>query len=196
MEEPKTITEPVQSQVQNNEPTTTEPVQAQVQNNEPQTNTNEDKTSWQEKTNEIVKKEKSKAKQSLLKDLGFEDLEQAKNSIEEFKAFKESQKTEEEKRQEEVNALKEENERLKQQRENLELQNKLAQLNVPQEKMEDALLFASQIKGSEDFETRITNIFGTKVEKQSVTVVPPKKEEPQKEERRRTSFDAMLAKFS
>lgn len=191
MEEPKTITEPVQSQVQNNEPTTTEPVQAQVQNSEPQTNDNQ--VNWQEKTNEIVKKEKTKAKASVLKDLGFEDLEQAKSSIEEFRAFKESQKSEEEKKQEEFEALRKQNEELAQRAKTLEMQNKLASLNVPQDRMQDAIAFAQTINGSEDFDTKIKTYFG-KEEVTNIQVLPKQepKEEPQPKQR--TMLDLMTSR--
>ncbi|WP_269757878.1 hypothetical protein [Thalassobacillus sp. C254] len=65
----------------------------------------EEKTFKQEDVNNVVAKETKKAQEKLLKQLGIEDFENAKEGMQKFKEWQDSQKTESEKQQERLTNL-------------------------------------------------------------------------------------------
>lgn len=71
---------------------------------EVKTTTNE-KTFTQEQVNNLIKKESAKAVEKLIKDLGVDTFENAKEGIEKLKALEDDKKTDLEKLQEQVKAL-------------------------------------------------------------------------------------------
>ena len=79
----------------------------------------EEKTFTQEDVNNLVSRESKKAKESLLKDLGVEDFDSAKDGLEKYQAYIDSQKSESEKKDDTIkekdgviSQLQEENNRL------------------------------------------------------------------------------------
>ena len=70
----------------------------------------EDNTFSQEDVNNIVAREAKKAQEKLLKQLGIEDFDNAKEGFQKFQEWQESQKTEAEKQAEQLEKLQSENE--------------------------------------------------------------------------------------
>src|SRR5690625_3026862 len=70
----------------------------------------EDNTFSQEDVNNIVARESKKAQEKLLKQLGIEDFDNAKEGFQKFQEWQESQKTEVEKKAEQLEKLQSENE--------------------------------------------------------------------------------------
>lgn len=70
----------------------------------------EDNTFSQEDVNNIVAREAKKAQEKLLKQLGIEDFDNAKEGFQKFQEWQESQKTEAEKQAEQLEELQSENE--------------------------------------------------------------------------------------
>lgn len=64
----------------------------------------DEKTFTQEELNKIIAKEKKTAQESFLKSVGFEDFKNAKDGIEKFKEWQDSQKTEAQKQAEALEA--------------------------------------------------------------------------------------------
>lgn len=65
----------------------------------------EEKTFRQEDVNNIVAREAKKAQEKLLKELGIDDFENAKDGLAKFREWQESQKTEQEKQAEQLEQL-------------------------------------------------------------------------------------------
>lgn len=93
-EEPEKETDPAE----NPEGNTT------VTDGEKETKTSEDKTFTQEDVNRIAAKESKSATEKILKDLGVDDFDNAKDGLQKFQAWQESQKTESEKEREQYEA--------------------------------------------------------------------------------------------
>src|SRR5690554_8238329 len=72
----------------------------------------EEKLFRQEDVNNIVAREVKKTQEKLLKELGIDDFENAKDGLAKFREWQESQKTEQEKLQESVQKLTQDNETL------------------------------------------------------------------------------------
>src|SRR5690554_3039825 len=72
----------------------------------------EEKLFRQEDVNNIVAREAKKAQEKLLKELGIDDFENAKDGLAKFREWQESQKTEQEKQQEKLQELTQDNETL------------------------------------------------------------------------------------
>src|SRR5690606_25019076 len=72
----------------------------------------EEKLFRQEDVNNIVAREVKKTQEKLLKELGIDDFENAKEGLQKFREWQESQKTEQEKLQESVQKLTQDNETL------------------------------------------------------------------------------------
>lgn len=70
----------------------------------------EDNTFSQEDVNNLVAREAKKAQEKLLKQLGIEDFDNAKEGFQKFQEWQESQKTEAEKQAEQLEKLQSENE--------------------------------------------------------------------------------------
>src|SRR5690625_3288977 len=82
----------------------------------------EERVFKQEDVNNIVAKESKKATEKLLKELGIDDFENAKDGLAKFKEWQESQKTEAEKQQELLENLTSEKESLSKENNSLKAQ--------------------------------------------------------------------------
>lgn len=71
----------------------------------PEHKSGENKTFSQEDVNSIAAKEAKKAQEKLFKELGIEDFDNAKEGLQKFKEWQDSQKTEQEKKDEQLGQL-------------------------------------------------------------------------------------------
>src|SRR5690625_2622199 len=122
----------------------------------------EDKTFKQEDVNNIVAKETKKAQEKLLKQLGIEDFDNAKEGFEKFKEWQESQKTETEKQQEQLQNLTKDKENLTSENANLKAQLSALKQNVKADSVEDVVALAERMV---DDETTIDEAIKQVVEK-------------------------------
>lgn len=104
----------------------------------------EDKTFTQEDVNNVVAKESRKATEKVLKDLGIEDFENAKEGMEKFKEWQESQQTEQEKQEKAMKSLQMDNESLKQEKQTLVSQISAMKAGVKGESVEDVVALAER----------------------------------------------------
>lgn len=113
--------------------------------NEDKGNEKDDKTFKQEDVNNIVARESKKAQEKLLKQLGIEDFENAREGYSKFLEWQEEQKTEQEKQSEQLETLANEKESLI--NENTSLKAQLSALNqgVNSESVEDVVTLAERL---------------------------------------------------
>ena len=109
----------------------------------------EEKTFKQEDVNNIVAKESKKATEKLLKELGIEDFENAKDGMAKFKEWQESQKTEQEKQQETLNNLTKDKEILTSENQNLKSQISAMNQGVKADFVEDVVALAERLVNDE-----------------------------------------------
>jgi hypothetical protein len=109
----------------------------------------EEKTFKQEDVNNIVAKESKKATEKLLKELGIEDFENAKDGMAKFKEWQESQKTEQEKQQETLNNLTKDKEILTSENQNLKSQISAMKQGVKADFVEDVVALAERLVNDE-----------------------------------------------
>src|SRR5690625_362331 len=133
------------------EQTTNETANQQAENvggNEETTDTTaekvEDNTFSQEDVNNIVAREAKKAQEKLLKQLGIEDFDNAKEGFQKFQEWQESQKTEQEKQQEQFDLLNTTNETLTKENESLKGQLSALKQGAKGESVEDVLALAER----------------------------------------------------
>lgn len=103
-----------------------------------------EKTFKQEDVNNIVARESKSAQEKLLKELGVEDFENAKDGLAKFKEWQEAQKTEEQKRAEQLDALSKQSEQDKQTISTLTATIEALKLGVNSESVEDVITLASK----------------------------------------------------
>lgn len=103
----------------------------------------EGKVFKQEDVNNIVARESKKATEKLLKDLGIEDFDNAKDGLAKFYEWQESQKTEADKQAEQLATIQESNSSLK--AENAQLNAKISALGlgVTAESLDDVIALAN-----------------------------------------------------
>lgn len=101
-----------------------------------------DKTFSQDDLNRIGTKENRAGQLKILKELGIENVEDAKKGLEELNSWKESQKTEKEKLEGNLTATQQENERLKQQAAQLEAKVSAMSKDVKVDSLDDVLVLA------------------------------------------------------
>lgn len=109
----------------------------------------EEPTLKQSDVNNLVAKESKKAQEKLLKQLGVEDFNNAKEGLAKFKEWQESQKTEAEKQ---VEALEQTNKALQevaQAKKQLEYKLVAFEVGVNKESLEDALILAERLVNDE-----------------------------------------------
>lgn len=109
------------------------------------TNTAEEKTFKQDDVNNIVAKESKKAQEKLLKQLGIEDFENAKDGFKKFQEWQESQKTEQQKQQEQLETLTGTNKELSNENATLKAQISAMKQGVKAESVEDVVALAERL---------------------------------------------------
>jgi hypothetical protein len=103
------------------------------------------KTFTQEDINNIAAKEAKKAQEKLLKQLGIDDFNSAKEGLEKFKEWQESQKTEAQKQKEQLESLSNEKESLASENENLKAQLSALKHGVKADSVEDVVALAERL---------------------------------------------------
>lgn len=131
--------------------TPTEQSGGQEQNEQTGTATEkaEEKLFRQEDVNNIVAREAKKAQEKLLKELGIDDFENAKDGLAKFREWQESQKTEQEKQQEKLQELQTSNETLANENANLKAQISAMKVGVKAESVEDVIALAERLVNDE-----------------------------------------------
>ena len=109
----------------------------------------EEKLFRQEDVNNIVAREAKKAQEKLLKELGIDDFENAKDGLAKFREWQESQKTEQEKQQEKLQELQTNNETLANENANLKAQLAAVKQGVKAESVEDVIALAERLVNDE-----------------------------------------------
>ncbi|GGB26785.1 hypothetical protein GCM10011409_00120 [Lentibacillus populi] len=142
----------------------------------------EEKVFKQEDVNNIVAKESKKATEKLLKELGIEDFENAKDGLAKFKEWQDSQKTEQEKQSEAMQELETTNNNLSNENTSLKAQISAMKQGVNAESVEDVVALAErQVSDDVTIDDAIKQIiekypyFGTQEEEkqQSPQIVTP-----------------------
>lgn len=103
----------------------------------------------QQDVNNIVAREVKKAQEKLLKELGIDDFENAKEGLQKFREWQESQKTEQEKLQETLQKLQADNETLAGENANLKAQLAAVKQGVKAESVEDVIALAERLVNDE-----------------------------------------------
>lgn len=101
-----------------------------------------EKTFTQEQVNGIAAKESKKAQENLLKELGVEDFESAKDGLQKLKEWQESQKSEAEKKEEALKAKDDEINDYKSKYETTLAENSALKLGVKSDYLEDVITLA------------------------------------------------------
>lgn len=128
----------------NNNVTTHETVEEQQVVTETQTKSEgTNNTYTQEDVNNVVARESKKATEKLLKELGVDDFENAKDGLAKFKEWQDAQKTEVEKKAEEVQALADEKAQIQTEFENLKAQVEAMKLGVKDDSIEEVIQLAN-----------------------------------------------------
>ena|SRR5690625_2209353 len=109
----------------------------------------EEKVFKQEDVNNIVAKESKKATEKLLKELGIEDFENAKDGLTKFKEWQDSQKTEQEKQAERLKQLEDNYNQATSEKENLQAQLSALKAGVVAESVEDVVVLAKNLVSDE-----------------------------------------------
>lgn len=132
--------------------TPTEQSGEQEQTNETGTDSqeqSEEKLFRQEDVNNIVAREAKKAQEKLLKELGIDDFDNAKDGLAKFREWQESQKTEQEKQQEKLQELQTNNETLANKNANLKAQLVAVKKGVKADSVEDVIALAERLVNDE-----------------------------------------------
>ena len=109
----------------------------------------EEKLFRQEDVNNIVAREAKKAQEKLLKELGIDDFDNAKEGLQKFREWQESQKTEQEKLQESVQKLTQDNETLASENASLKAQLSALKQGVKADSLEDVIALAERLVNDE-----------------------------------------------
>jgi len=109
----------------------------------------EEKLFRQEDVNNIVAREVKKTQEKLLKELGIDDFENAKEGLQKFREWQESQKTEQEKLQETLQKFQADNETLASENANLKAQLAAVKQGVKAESVEDVIALAERLVNDE-----------------------------------------------
>ena len=105
----------------------------------------QDKTFTQEDLNGIVAKEAKKAQEKLLKQLGVEDFNSAKEGLTKLKEFQDAQKTEAEKQAEQLKQLEESYNNTSSENESLKAQLSALKAGVQSESINDVVVLAKTL---------------------------------------------------
>ena len=104
-----------------------------------------EKTFTQEDVNNLIAKESKKAQEKLLKQLGIDDFKNAKEGLQKFREWQESQKTEAEKQAERLQALEQEKGTLAEENATLKAQLSALKAGVNAESVEDVVVLAKNL---------------------------------------------------
>lgn len=119
----------------------------------------EGKTFKQEDVNNIVAKEAKKAQEKLLKQLGIDDFENAKDGFQKFREWQENQKTEAEKQAELLESLETEKSTLSEENESLKAQLSALKVGVNADSVEDVVTLANNLVDEDtDVDTAIKKV--------------------------------------
>src|SRR5699024_8019869 len=123
----------------------------------------EDKTFTQEDVTNLISRETKKQQEKLLKKLGVEDFENAKEGMRKFKEWQESQKTEAEKQAERLQELEESYSNASKENETLKAQISAMKQGVKGESVEDVVILAKNMLSDDvDMETAIKEVIDRK----------------------------------
>lgn len=135
----------------------------------------DEKTFSQEQVNKIATKESRKATESLLKDLGIEDFENAKDGLVKFREWQEQQKTDAEKQHEEYTSTVKERDELLSKATQLEQTIAVLRKGVNEDSVDDVVALAQRLVTEEkDIDAAVTEVlekyphFAQKVETEEV----------------------------
>lgn len=109
----------------------------------------EEKLFRQEDVNNIVAREVKRTQEKLLKELGIDDFENAKEGLQKFREWQESQKTEQEKLQETLQKFQAKNETLASENANLKAQLAAVKQGVKADSLEDVIALAERLVNDE-----------------------------------------------
>lgn len=119
----------------------------------------DEKTFTQEQVNKIATKESRKATESLLKDLGIEDFDNAKDGLEKFREWQEQQKTDSEKQQEEYASTVKERDELLNRATQLEQTIAVLRKGVNEDSVDDVVALAQRLVTDEkDIDTAVAEV--------------------------------------
>ena len=117
------------------------------------------KTFTQDQVNGIVTKESRSAIEKTLKELGFEDFDNAKDGVQAYKEWQESQKTEQQKIAEQLESIKSEKTTIEQQFADLQAENLALKTGVIADSVEDVVALAKvKVTDEKDIETAIKEV--------------------------------------
>jgi hypothetical protein len=133
-----------------------------------------DKTFTQDDVNNIVAKEVKKAQEKLLKQLGIDDFNSAKEGLQKFREWQESQKTEAQKQAERLQQLEQQFNAVQQEKENLLAQLAAVKAGVHADYVEDVIVLAQRLVNED---TTIDEAIAKVIEK-----YPHFKEAPQQQD--------------
>ncbi len=123
------------------------------------TQNTEEPTLKQSDVNNLIAKETKKAQEKLLKQLGVEDFNNAKEGLAKFKEWQESQKTEAEKQAEQLEATNKALQEAAQAKQELEYKLAALEVGVNKDSLEDALVLAQRYVNDEtDITTALTKV--------------------------------------
>ena len=148
--------------------------QQQQQLQQPQQQQQDDDFLPQSEVNKIVARERRKAQEKLLKELGIEDFENAKEGLQKFREWQESQKTEAQKQAERLQQLEQQFNAVQQEKENLMAQLAAVKAGVHADYVEDVIVLAQRLVNED---TTIDEAIQKVIEK-----YPHFKEAPQQQE--------------
>ena len=119
----------------------------------------EDNTFSQEDVNNIVAREAKKAQEKLLKQLGIEDFDNAKEGFQKFQEWQESQKTEAEKQAEQLEQLTSDNKQKDETISGLQAQLSALKTGVTADSVEDVVALAKNyVSDDVDMDTAIKQV--------------------------------------
>jgi hypothetical protein len=105
-------------------------------------NQQQEKMLPQSEVNNLIAKEKKKATEKILRDLGIDDFENAKEGLKKFKEWQESQKSEAQKLSDRLQALEKEKGSLSEENERLKAQLSALKAGVKADSVEDVVVLA------------------------------------------------------
>lgn len=118
-----------------------------------------EKTFTQEDVNNVVTKEARAAQEKLLKQLGIEDFDNAKEGMKKFQEWQDAQKTDAEKQAEKLGQLEQTHADVQSENETLKAQISAAKAGVTTDAVEDVVLLANSLVSDEvDIDTAIKQV--------------------------------------
>lgn len=125
----------------------------------PEEKEQEEKTFKQDEVNNIATKEAKKAQEKLLKQLGIDDFNNAKEGMQKFKEWQESQKTEQEKQAEKLGGLETTNTTLTEENSGLKAQISAMKAGVNADSVEDVVTLAQRLLDDDtDMDTAVAKV--------------------------------------